>query len=118
MKIRHFLAVSTIGLLSAVAWMPVSDAQDQPAGLQMRSTQKEFLTLEPILVTLSLDDKSVPALPVEVGNKSGLRFEIKPPVKPRSGAKPLVAEAKNPSKAKRVFKGPKPTLPDGAVRDY
>jgi hypothetical protein len=102
MKIRRFQAICVIGLLSAVGWLPVSDAQDRSAGLQMRSTQKEFLTLEPILVTVSLDDKSVPTLPTEVGGKSGLRFDIKPPVKPRPGAKPLVAEAKNQAKTRRV----------------
>lgn len=103
MTLGKLMAVTGIGLL--FAWAPTSAGGPRSAGLQLRSIQKEYLTLEPILVTLSLDDKRVPALPAEVGGKSGLRFDIQPPVKPRAGAKPLVAEmkAQNQSKTKRVY---------------
>jgi hypothetical protein len=80
---------------------------DEPAkadsALALSSGQKEFLTLEPILVTLQLKDKDFAGLPAEAGGKSALFFEIKPAVKPRAGAKPLPVEAKTKDSKSRVY---------------
>jgi hypothetical protein len=62
--------------------------------LHLNAGQKEFLWLEPILVTLRLDSTQVEGLPAAPGkSKLGtLRFEIEPAVKVRPGAKPLPLE--------------------------
>jgi hypothetical protein len=56
--------------------------------------QKEFLRLEPILVTVRLESGRLAGIPPAPGkSKQGaLRFEIEPAVKLRPGAKPLPLE--------------------------
>jgi hypothetical protein len=62
----------------------------------LEGAQKQYLRLEPILLTVRLDSAAIPGLPAEVGNKSNstLSFEITPAVKARSGAKALPLEAR------------------------
>lgn len=64
---------------------------DEPAKLVLKADQKEFLTLEPILVTMK---SPLPGLSAGAGVKEGIRFDIRPSVKPRPGARPLPQEAK------------------------
>lgn len=70
-------------------------AADEPGttGLVFVVPQKEYLTFEPILVMVQAP-LGTPGLPMTLDEKSSLRFEISPPVKPRKGAKPLPVEAK------------------------
>src|SRR6476646_2379203 len=69
-------------------------AADEPAaGLVFVVPQKAYQTFEPILVVVQAP-LGTPGLPMALDEKSSLRFEISPPVKPRKGAKPLPVEAK------------------------
>src|SRR6516164_1394392 len=86
MKIKWLLLV---GLVLTGTEMRRSAADDQAGAPRLQAGQKEYLTLEPILVTV----RSATALPAAPGK--GLRFEIQPPVKARSGAKPLPVEGAN-----------------------
>jgi hypothetical protein len=82
-------------------------AADNSAALRLVADQKEFLHLEPILVTLRLNSAVVEGLPATPGeSKWGtLRFEIDPSVKPRKDAKALPLESQEPEvKAKsRIY---------------
>jgi hypothetical protein len=60
--------------------------------LQLSSDQKEFLSLEPILVTIRAEGIAEAALPPGP-SKGTLRFESKPALKTRAKAKPLPLEA-------------------------
>src|SRR5262249_20582763 len=64
------------------------------AALHLTASQKEFLTLEPILVCLRLEKGPMAGLPAAPGKtqQGSLRFEFEPAVKPRQGAKPLPLE--------------------------
>jgi hypothetical protein len=65
--------------------------------LTLRLSQKEFLTAEPILVTVDVEKERETPLPASVRNpkeKVGLHFDIRPAVKPRREARPLPLEAK------------------------
>jgi hypothetical protein len=93
MRCRLFASVTAgalllAGVLAAGAERPAAARE----ALQLRAGQKEFLALEPILVTVRLDDPSPGGLPPAPG-KGTLQFEVKPAVKPRPGGKPLPLEA-------------------------
>jgi hypothetical protein len=113
---RHWVFVlMTVGGLGLAA-----GRADGPNALHLASSQKEFLWLEPILVTVRLDSVQRVGLPAEVGApgkavhasngkaKAGkpsvsetrrvgaLKFDIAPIVKVRSGAKPLPLEGQDP----------------------
>src|SRR5262249_17202843 len=99
---------SRIALLCTVVFMAGTLARaDEPSKGKENVTlvvgQTEFLSLEPILVTVQLHDKDFAELPTDAGDKGTMHFEFKPPtgqaqakqaVKPRAGAKPLPFEAK------------------------
>src|SRR5437762_9238474 len=59
--------------------------------LQLNCGQKEFLSLEPILVTVRAPGDGV-ALPAVPGKGGTLRFSIEPAVNARKAAKPLPLE--------------------------
>jgi hypothetical protein len=62
--------------------------------LHLTVGQKDFLWLEPILVTVRLESKRLDRLPAVPGKGTvNLRFEIQPPLKPRPKAMPLPLEA-------------------------
>src|SRR5262245_17931638 len=98
MKSRHLFLILAVGL-SVLLWggevrtagQPVKDSE----ALNLTLPQKDFLALEPILVTVRLESQHIHALPAAPGeSKSGtLRFEVKPEVKARAKAKPLPLEA-------------------------
>jgi hypothetical protein len=62
--------------------------------LHLTAGQKEFIWLEPILVTVRVDSDRAAGLPPGLGaSKPGtLRVKVDPPLKPRPGAKPLPLE--------------------------
>jgi hypothetical protein len=63
--------------------------------LHLEAGQKDFLWLEPVLVTVRLEGArgvNLPAVPA-TGKSGILRFEVEPGVKPRKGARPLPLEA-------------------------
>ena len=75
------------------------------AGLTLSAGQKEWLQVEPILVTVAADTPGldVPAVPGGDDASNGFRFEITPAVKPRDGARPLPGEPRGPAARSRVF---------------
>lgn len=87
MKVRYHLILSVCGLMLVASW----GIADDSGRLVLKADQKEFLTLEPILVTVK---SPVPGLSAGAGIKDRIRFDIKPVVKPRPGARPLPQEAK------------------------
>lgn len=102
MKLRILLPLLGLAMIAAT---PARQLADGPTSgsLTLAVAQKEFLTLEPILVSIKLQDESRPGLPLELGGKSDLTLEIKPIVKPRSGAKPLPVEAKTTTARARIY---------------
>src|SRR5438132_12193562 len=90
MALRSYLLAAAL-LFAVVPCL----AADGPAtgGLVIVVPQKEYQTFEPILVVVQAPT-GTPGLPMVLDEKSALRFEISPPVKPRPGAKPLPVEAK------------------------
>ena len=102
MKLRILLPILGLALLAS---MPAQHlAQGTTSGnLTLAVGQKDFLTLEPILVSIKVQDVSRPGLPIELDGKSDLTLEIKPIVKLRSGAKPLPIEAKTKSARTRIY---------------
>ncbi len=82
---------STFILCGILLWTGIG-AGAEPAkftvGLRLAASQKEFLTLEPILVTVE-GNSALPAAP-----GTNLVFQMTPPIKERKGAKPLPQEAK------------------------
>jgi hypothetical protein len=78
------------------------EPRDRKGALSLTAPQKELLALEPILVNVAVegDLPELPALPAE---KNALRFEVKPAVKPRGGAKPLSFEAKRTNARTRLY---------------
>ncbi len=84
----------------------LAPAADQSAkrgeGLHLTASQKDFLRLEPILVSVRLESDQSKGLPAAPGtSKRGtLRFEIKPAIKPRKGARPLPLESQVPASAR------------------
>ncbi|MCI0643183.1 MAG: hypothetical protein L0Y72_15415 [Gemmataceae bacterium] len=67
-------------------------------GVSLKLSQKEFLTLEPILVTVTADKTLIPSLPATPSiptpasadnSAPTVGFAVKPTLKPRKGAKPL-----------------------------
>src|SRR5262245_12711118 len=87
MKARHYPIVLVCGLMLVAGWGNAGDA----VKLVLKADQKEYLTLEPILVTVKSQS---PGLSAGAGAKDRIRFDIKPAVKPRPGAKALPQEAK------------------------
>ena len=87
MKMRCHVILLACGLMLAAGWGNAGDS----AKLVLKTDQKEFMTLEPILVAVKSQS---PGLSASAGVKDGIRFDIKPAVKLRSGAKPLPQEAK------------------------
>ena len=76
---------------------------DEPApGVILVVPQKEYQTLEPILVVIQAP-KGLASLPTSLDEKAPLRIEISPPVKPRKGAKPLPVEAKVDKAQARIY---------------
>jgi hypothetical protein len=71
--------------------------------IRLSAGQKEYLTLEPILVTARLKSASIPGLPAGPGKALGaLDFDIKPAVKVRPKARPLPLEAKGAKSSAQV----------------
>jgi hypothetical protein len=110
MKTRPFLLClgATCGVM--LAGLSAAGA-DRPAAakeaLRLTTSQKEFLRLEPILATVSLEGaggKGLPGAPGE-GKLGTLRFDVAPAVKPRPNARPLPLEGLNPDPgaASRLF---------------
>ncbi len=95
MRNRRFAVGLGLVFLLGGTWAvgDVPSSRNQEA-LQLVAGQKEFLTLEPILVTVRLDSGQVDRLPAAPGQgkEAVLRFEVDPPLKPRSGARPLPLE--------------------------
>jgi hypothetical protein len=97
---RSWSAGLAVGLaLSVLASMAGQSSADRPGtdsgGLHATAGQKEFLWLEPILVSVRLQGQAgqgLPAAPGE-GKAASLRFEVEPTVKPRPKAKALGLEA-------------------------
>jgi hypothetical protein len=91
-----FRTCSLVGmLLVAASLATAAEPAKARTGLVLTPGQKDYLTLEPILVKVALEDTSVKSLPLLVGATkadSVFSFDIKPAVKPRSGAKPLPFE--------------------------
>jgi hypothetical protein len=83
--------------LSAGLWTTPGLAAGGQQALHLTAGQKEFLCLEPMLVTLRLDAAPSQGLPPAPGDsKLGtLRFEIDPAVKQRPGARPLPLEGQD-----------------------
>lgn len=94
MYLRH-VALCVCLVVVATPWNLQADPPGGEAPVQVSFAQKDLLSLEPILVTVRSSEKLLPA---EVGKL--LRFDIKPAVKPRPGAKPLPIEAHAASGAK------------------
>jgi hypothetical protein len=91
---RGLWSVALAGLCAAGLGVDAGGRPD--ARLVLVAGQNDFLAQEPILVTARLEGVSGATLPAGPG-KAGdtwLRFEIVPPVKLRSGAKPLPLEEK------------------------
>jgi hypothetical protein len=65
------------------------------SGLTVSPSQKEFVSAEPILVTVAVGKEGA-TLPASVStkDKAGLRFDIQPAVKVRREGRPLALEAK------------------------
>jgi hypothetical protein len=87
-----------VGITLLLAAAPVRAKERPPQSreaLHLAAGQKEFLRLEPVLVTVRLEGRRSQGLPAAPGaSKLGtLRFEVAPTVKPRQGAKPLPLEA-------------------------
>jgi hypothetical protein len=63
--------------------------------VHLSAGQKEYVGLEPILVTIRVESDRVPGLPAGLGQSKNatLRLKIEPPLKSRPGAKPLPLEA-------------------------
>lgn len=79
-------------------------ARETPA-LQVSGAQRDYVRLEPILLTLKLDGAPTAALPAAPGGEGqsaadALRFEVDPAVKPRPNAKPLPGEAATANEAR------------------
>src|SRR5262245_28008933 len=96
MLIRHsglWLGVA-LGLFLTSAAAVADDRPAANGALHLTRSQKEFLSLEPILVSLRVEGSQTMALPATPGQgKTGtLRFEIEPKVQPRKGARPLPLE--------------------------
>lgn len=88
------LAVFLMGLVSGtMALADVTTAGSQES-LQIIAGQKDYVWLEPMLVTVRLESGQIDRLPATAGpgKLASLRFEVDPPVKPRAGAKPLPLE--------------------------
>jgi len=96
---RLCLSVVALAVLSC-AHVPAA-ADDSAPPLRLLTEQKDFLTLEPILVTVRGTSKQVPGLPPGPGRL--LRFDVKPALKPRAGAKPLPIEGRVDSASKRTY---------------
>ena len=93
MNLPRLLVTLALGMLLAVSCGIADEAPNPLSRFELRASQKELLTHEPILVTVVLEDRRVPTVPIAVDVKEGLRFEIQPAVKPRPNAKPLPGEA-------------------------
>jgi hypothetical protein len=95
MKSHRLLASLAILLASSLAARAENPAKAAET-IALTGAQKEYLRLEPILLTARLDSAAIPGLPTDVGSQANsiLRFEIKPAVKPRRGGKPLPLEAR------------------------
>jgi hypothetical protein len=88
------LLALALALLATVAEVNADKPANKDA-LHLTAGQKEFLSLEPILVDVRVQGKQDCALPASPGqSKTGtLRFEVEPAVKPRPKAKPLPLES-------------------------
>jgi hypothetical protein len=96
---RLWLSVVGLGVLLCARVLAGSD--EASPRLRLVAEQKEFLTLEPILVTVQGTNKQVQSLPPGPGKL--LRFDVKPALKPRGGAKPLPVEGRVDAASKRTY---------------
>jgi TolA-binding protein len=72
------------------------DSDKSKSAVILTASQKEHLTLEPILVVVRAEGDSIRSVPARVGDdkaEASLSFEIKPTVKARKAGKPLPLEA-------------------------
>jgi hypothetical protein len=97
MRPRPWAVSLAVGLALAAAPAPsraAGSSAKTKAALHLTAAQKDFLWLEPILVTVRVESKQAPGLPAGLGQgKTGtLRLKIDPPLKPRPKAKPLPLE--------------------------
>jgi hypothetical protein len=97
---KRFLLVS-VGLAGLLSLPSVNQADQGTTGVHLVAGQKDFLALEPILVSVEGAGKQVLNLPA--GPDQTLRFDVKPALKPRSGAKPLPLEGRVPVAGKRIY---------------
>jgi hypothetical protein len=87
---------AALALFCAGQMVTSADPPVNSAPLILKAGQKDFLTQEPILLTVQVDGPRgtvLPAGPGKVGDTT-LRFEVSPAVKARPNAKPLPLEAK------------------------
>jgi hypothetical protein len=121
MERRHRLFVRLLALVMASGLgLGEARAADTQDALHLSCSQKEFLCLEPMLVTVRLDSarhQGLPAQPgavskamhaskskskaeqsaaLEASKRGTLKFDIQPVVKERPGAKPLPLEQQDP----------------------
>jgi len=95
------LCLFVVGLAVLLCAHVLAAADESAPPLRLAAGQKEFLTLEPILVTIQGTSKQVPSLPASPGKL--LRIDVKPALKPRGGAKPLPVEGRVDSASKRTY---------------
>jgi hypothetical protein len=86
-------AAGVLLLLAGTLTAGESRPAETKKALHLTAGQKEFLWLEPVLVTVGVEGRaiSLPAVPA-TGKLGIFRFEVEPPVKPRKGARPLPLE--------------------------
>src|SRR5262245_507193 len=89
---KRQLALGALFLAAALI-LGVGFAGEAASGLTVTASQKEFLALEPILVTVTRTDNAISGLSASAGVKDGIQFDIRPAVKPRPNGKPLPQEA-------------------------
>jgi hypothetical protein len=106
MRLALCLVPLLVALVLTAGPLPGQEAAKTTDGLTVSGVQKDYLAQEPILITVRLADKHIPALPAAVGaakEKVTLSFEIQPAVKPRKGGKPLPVEGQVAESTERVY---------------
>src|ERR1700730_12102941 len=96
---RLRLSIIGVAVLSCAHVLAEGDEASPRLGLVIE--QKEFLTLEPILVRVQGTSKQLQGLHPAPGKL--LRFDVRPPLKPRGGAKPLPLEGRVETASKRTY---------------
>jgi predicted Zn-dependent protease len=97
MKNRSRILVAALGAITCLIATPRVHAGKE--ALELRAPQKNYLTHEPLLVTIRSNGvkSSLPA--ADKSDAALLRFDVKPAVKARPAIKPLLVESKVDGKA-------------------